>query len=191
MVEIPEFQYKVVVLGNSNVGKTCIVHRFANDVFLDCSQPTIGANFVTKKLEMENCYYKFEVWDTAGQEKYRSLTPMYYKGAAAALVVYDISAHNSLDAARDWIKELHDHAPPSVAIALVGNKSDLKRAVSKEAAMQLAQRYSLIHSEVSAKTGENVQETFFNLAKKLPKSAASKKKQGLKLEEPKNNGYCC
>jgi small GTP-binding protein len=191
MAEIPEYQYKFVILGNSNVGKTCIVHRFANEEFLDSSQPTIGANFVTKRLEMDNCFYKIEVWDTAGQEKYRSLTPMYYKGAAAALIVYDISSSNSLEGARDWIKELHDHAPPTVLIGLVGNKLDLSRAVSKEAAGQLAQRYSLIHSEVSAKTGENIHETFYNIAKKLPKAAAQKKKQGLKLEEPKNNSFCC
>ena len=88
MAQTPEFQYKIVILGNSNVGKTCVVNRFANDVFLESSQPTIGANFVTKKIDMGNCYYKFEVWDTAGQEKYRSLTPMYYKGAAAAVIVY-------------------------------------------------------------------------------------------------------
>lgn len=191
MVELPEYQYKVVILGNTNVGKTCIVHQFAHEVFLDNSQPTIGANFVTKRIEMDNCFYKFEVWDTAGQEKYRSLTPMYYKGAAAALVVYDVSSPGSLDGARDWIKELHDHAAPTVVIGLVGNKIDLNRSVSREAALGLAQRFSLIHSEVSAKSGENIQETFFNIAKKLPKSAANKKKQGLKMQEPKSQGYCC
>ena len=116
---------------------------------------------------------------------------MYYKGAAAALIVYDVSSPNSLEGAREWIKELHDHAPPSVVIGLVGNKIDLSRAVSKEVAGNLAQRYSLLHTEVSAKTGENIQETFLNIAKKLPKSAAHKKKQGLKLEEPKNTNYCC
>lgn len=191
MAQVPEFQYKLVVLGNTNVGKTCLVHQFANSMFLDSSQPTIGANFVTKKIEMENCIYKFEVWDTAGQEKYRSLTPMYYKGAAAALIVYDVSNANSLEGARDWIKELNDHAPPSVVIALVGNKIDLNRAVTKEAAGQLAQRFSLLHSEVSAKTGENIQETFLNIAKRLPKSAANKKKQGLTPLEPKKDSYCC
>ena len=116
---------------------------------------------------------------------------MYYKGAAAALIVYDVSSPNSLEGAREWIKELQDHASPTVVIALVGNKLDLDRAVSKEAAMQLANRYSLIQCEVSAKTGENVLETFVNIAKRLPKSAANKKKQGLKLEEPKTSGYCC
>ena len=191
MAQLPEFQYKIVVLGNTNVGKTCLVHRFANDMFLDSSQPTIGANFVTKRLEMDNCFYKFEVWDTAGQEKYRSLTPMYYKGAAAALIVYDVSSPNSLEGARDWIKELHDHAPPTVVIGLVGNKLDLSRAVSRESAAQLAQRFSLLHTEVSAKTGENIQETFLNLAKRLPKSAGNRKKQGLTPLEPKTNSYCC
>jgi small GTP-binding protein len=191
MVERSEFQYKIVILGNSNVGKTCIVHRFAHDAFLDSSQPTIGANFVTKRFEVDGTLYKFEVWDTAGQEKYRSLTPMYYKGAAAALVVYDLSVAGSLDAARDWIRELHDHAPPSVVIALVGNKADLSRAISKEQTSGLCQKFSLIHSEVSAKTGENICETFVNIAKKLPKNAAMHKKQGLQPVEPKGNSYCC
>lgn len=191
MVENPEYQYKVVILGNSNVGKTCIVHRFANDVFLDNSQPTIGANFVTKRFDFDNTTYKFEVWDTAGQEKYRSLTPMYYKGAAAALIVYDVSLNNSLEAAREWIRELHDHAPPTVVIALVGNKADLPRAVSKDSAQALCQKFSLIHSEVSAKTGENIFETFLNIAKKLPKSASIQKKMGLQPTEPKNNSICC
>jgi Ras-related protein Rab-5C len=191
MAQPPELNYKLVVLGNTNVGKTCLVHRFANEMFLDSSQPTIGANFITKKLTIGGTYYRFEVWDTAGQEKYRSLTPMYYKGAAAALIIYDVSSAASLEGAREWIKELHEHAPPSVVIGLVGNKIDLNREISKEAASQLAQRYSLIHSEVSAKTGEGVEETFLNIAQRLPKSAANKKKQGLKLEEPKSNSYCC
>ena len=186
-----EYQYKIVILGNSNVGKTCIVHRFAHDEFLDSSQPTIGANFVTKRFEADSTLYKFEVWDTAGQEKYRSLTPMYYKGAAAALVCYDISMPGSLDAAREWIRELHDHAPPTVVIALVGNKADLNRAVPKDQAISLCQKFSLIHSEVSAKTGENIGETFINIAKKLPKSTAMQKRQGLQPVEQKQNSYCC
>ena len=101
MAQLPEFQYKIVVLGNTNVGKTCLVHRFANDMFLDSSQPTIGANFVTKRLEMDNCFQNWKCGNTAGQEKYRSLTPMYYKGAAAALIVYDVSSPNSLEGARN------------------------------------------------------------------------------------------
>ena len=191
MEQLPEYQYKIVVLGNSSVGKTCIVNRFSEDTFEEGIQPTIGANFVTKKLLMDDCYYKFEVWDTAGQEKYRSLAPMYYKGAAAALVVYDISLPGSLESARDWIKELHDNAPPSCVIALVGNKSDLNRVVTKEAANHLAQKFSLIHIEVSAKTGENIQEAFLSIARKLPKSASRKAKTGLKIEESKKYSYCC
>lgn len=192
MVESEQPHYKIVILGNSNVGKTCLIYRFARDTFLESTNPTIGANFFTKYVRLEDgTNYKFDLWDTAGQERYKSLTPMYYKGASAALIVYDSSSFESFEGAKDWIKELHNNASPSIVIALAANKIDLGRVVSREMGQELAQKHSLLFSEVSAKTGEGISESFINIAKRLPK-VPIKKHLGQKLDTPKKQeSWCC
>ncbi|CAG9326682.1 unnamed protein product [Blepharisma stoltei] len=192
MVEPEERRYKIVILGNSGVGKTCLIYRFAKDTFLESTNPTIGANFYTKHVNVDDkTTYKFDLWDTAGQERYKSLTPMYYKGASAALIVYDATAVDSFEGAKDWIKELHNNAAPSIVIALAANKIDLNKGVSREMGQDLANKHSLLFSEVSAKTGEGISETFINIAKRLPKIQA-KKAQGQKLAAPKKQeSWCC
>ena len=160
--------YKLVLLGNTNVGKSCIVHRFMKDEFLQDSTPTIGAQFVTKVLPVENGNsVRLEIWDTAGQERFKSLTPMYYKGAAVALVVYDVSNSPSFEGAKGWFKELQNHGSPNMVMALVGNKSDLQKVVSTETAREFASRHHLIFYEISAKTGENVNALFNEIARKV------------------------
>jgi len=194
MVESRTNQYKLVILGNTNVGKTCVVHRFVQDRFLDVSEPTIAANFHTKAVDLEDGRkVNFEVWDTAGQERYKSLTPMYYKGASAALIVYDVTSPSSFEGAKDWIKELQTHASPSVIIGLCGNKADLEKKVTSETAKALAERHSLVFYEVSACTGENVQECFLGIAKKLPQTPP-RRSQGLNLQNQQvssPDSSCC
>lgn len=118
-------QVKLVLLGEAAVGKSSLVLRFVQNDFNENTSPTIGAAFLTQKCRLENRIVKFEIWDTAGQERFHSLAPMYYRNAAAAVVVYDITKAASFEKAKAWVKELQRQANPNIIIALVGNKLDL------------------------------------------------------------------
>jgi len=168
-------QFKLVLLGESAVGKSSLVLRFVKDQFDDYRESTIGAAFLTQTIALdESTTVKFEIWDTAGQERYKSLAPMYYRNANCAVVVYDITQASSLDKAKAWVKELQRQANENIIIALAGNKLDLvtdnpdKRAISTADAEQYAKEAGLLFFETSAKTAENVKELFTAIAKKLP-----------------------
>jgi Ras-related protein Rab-5C len=168
-------QFKLVLLGESAVGKSSLVLRFVKDQFDDYRESTIGAAFLTQTIALdENTTVKFEIWDTAGQERYKSLAPMYYRNANCAVVVYDITQAASLDKAKAWVKELQRQANENIIIALAGNKLDLvtespdKRAISTADAEQYAKEAGLLFFETSAKTSENVKELFTAIANKLP-----------------------
>lgn len=118
-------QVKLVLLGEAAVGKSSLVLRFVQNDFNENNSPTIGAAFLTQKCRLEDKVIKFEIWDTAGQERFHSLAPMYYRNAAAAVVVYDITKASSLEKAKAWVTELQRQANPNIVIALVGNKLDL------------------------------------------------------------------
>jgi Ras-related protein Rab-5C len=167
--------FKLVLLGDAAVGKSSCVERFVKNEFFEFQQPTIGAAFLTQTVALDDYTVKFEIWDTAGQERYRSLAPMYYRGAAAALVVYDITDHESFTGAKTWIEELQRQGSADIVIGLAGNKLDLassKRQVSYEEAKAYADENGCIFFETSAKTGENVTSMFQAIAQKLPKNAA-------------------
>ncbi|GAA6059926.1 hypothetical protein JCM10212_003066 [Sporobolomyces blumeae] len=169
---------KLVLLGESAVGKSSLVLQFVKGQFDDYRESTIGAAFLTQTVPVANGnFIKFELWDTAGQERYKSLAPMYYRSSHAAVVVYDITSAASLEKARSWIAELHRQADPSILIYLAGNKLDLadgqdgsgdRRQVTQEEAKKFAEEEGLLWSEVSAKTGKGVQEVFQTIADKLP-----------------------
>nr|BAG85378.1 Rab5-GTP binding protein [Periplaneta americana] len=165
-------QFKLVLLGESAVGKSSLVLRFVKGQFHEYQESTIGAAFLTQPLRVEDTAVKFEIWDTAGQERYHSLAPMYYRGAQAAIVVYDIPNQDTFGRAKNWVKELHKQASPPIVIALAGNKADLanKRVVEFEEAQQYADENRLLIMETSAKTMVN--DIFLAIAKKLPKSEA-------------------
>ncbi|KZV69747.1 ras-domain-containing protein [Peniophora sp. CONT] len=166
-----QLQYKLVLLGESAVGKSSLVLRFVKDQFDDYRESTIGAAFLTQTVSLDDgTTVKFEIWDTAGQERYKSLAPMYYRNANCAVVVYDITQAASLEKARNWIRELQRQADPSIVIALCGNKADLaaRRQVSQEEAQKYADEEGLMWTETSAKTGEGVADIFTAIAKKLP-----------------------
>eukprot|EP00920_Eleutheroschizon_duboscqi_P033341 GHVT01080340.1.p1 GENE.GHVT01080340.1~~GHVT01080340.1.p1 ORF type:complete len:207 (+),score=12.30 GHVT01080340.1:1474-2094(+) len=120
------YHYKLVLLGETCVGKSCIVYRFAKDEFCQVQESTIGAAFMTQSVNLGDAVIKFEIWDTAGQERYRSLAPMYYRGAAAAVIVYDITSRDSFEQAKSWLSELRHMQQPEGVIALAGNKDDLE-----------------------------------------------------------------
>jgi Ras-related protein Rab-5C len=175
------FQFKLVLLGESAVGKSSLVLRFVKDQFDDYRESTIGAAFLTQTVSLDDqTTVKFEIWDTAGQERYKSLAPMYYRNANCAVVVYDISQSASLEKARNWIRELQRQADPSIVIALCGNKSDLaeRRQVSQEEAKKYAEEEGLMWGETSAKSGEGVNDIFLAIAKKLPLTAAPPTRAG-------------
>lgn len=168
-----QFQFKLVLLGESAVGKSSLVLRFVKDQFDDYRESTIGAAFLTQTVTLDdNTTVKFEIWDTAGQERYKSLAPMYYRNANCAVVVYDITQTASLEKARSWVRELQRQADPSIVIALCGNKTDLnaRRQVSQEEAKKYADEEGLMWGETSAKTGEGVSDIFNAIARKLPLS---------------------
>jgi small GTP-binding protein len=165
-------QFKVVLLGESAVGKSSLVLRFVKREFHEFQESTIGAAFLTQTIQIDDTTVKFEIWDTAGQERYHSLAPMYYRGAQAALIVYDITSKDSFLKAQNWVRELQRQASSNIVIALVGNKLDLasSRAVDHNEAKMFADENNLLFMETSAKTAVNVAEVFTAIATKLPKN---------------------
>ncbi|KAL0485187.1 vacuolar protein sorting protein VPS12/21 [Acrasis kona] len=163
--------FKLVLLGESAVGKSSLVLRFVRGQFFEYQESTIGAAFLTQTVPLGDAVIKFEIWDTAGQERYKSLAPMYYRGAAAAIVVYDITNYDSFLRAKQWVKELQRQGNTNIVIALAGNKSDLsdKRKVDFSEASAYAEDNGILFLETSAKTAQNVNEIFVAIARKLPK----------------------
>ncbi|CBJ29030.1 Rab5, RAB family GTPase [Ectocarpus siliculosus] len=187
--------FKLVLLGDTAVGKSCLVVRFVRDEFFEYQEPTIGAAFLTQKVQLDDATVKFEIWDTAGQERYRSLAPMYYRGAAAAIVVYDVTNKESFNGAKSWVKELQRRGDPNVIIALAGNKADLehRRQVQSEEARLYAEDNGLIHMETSAKSAQNVKSIFVEIAQKLPKATVQPEREAFPIMRPRTEqkSGCC
>lgn len=169
--EVPS--YKVVLLGETAVGKSCLISRFINNTFLSNFVPTMGSCFSTKELcfeEFNKKRIKLEVWDTAGQEKYRSIAKMFYKEASVAILVYDITREESFQELKNfWYKEVRDNAENNIIIAIVGNKKDLYEyeEVSKDTGENFAFSQGAIFKETSAKEGNGVNELFKMIGIKL------------------------
>jgi Ras-related protein Rab-11A len=138
----------VVLIGDSGVGKSNLLSRFTRNEFNLDSKSTIGVEFATRSIQVDAKTIKAQIWDTAGQERYRAITSAYYRGAVGALLVYDISKHQTYENVTRWLKELRDHADSNIVIMLVGNKSDLRhlRAVPTEEAKQFASSYHPINT---------------------------------------------
>lgn len=160
-----DYLFKIVLIGDSAVGKSNLLARFAKNEFTIDSKPTLGVEFACRTIVSENKQIKVQIWDTAGQERYKAITTAYYRGAVGALLVYDITRMNSFVNVARWLEELRDHASPDLAVMLVGNKCDLNnlRTVKKEDANGFAERNGLQFIETSAMDNKNVEVAFQNL----------------------------
>jgi Ras-related protein Rab-8A len=156
---------KLLLIGDSGVGKSCLLLRFAENSFTPSFITTIGIDFKTKRVNLDGKPVKIQVWDTAGQERFRTITSAYYRGAHGIVLCYDVSARDSFSNIRNWMKNCDQHASGSVVRAIVGNKKDVsERAVSYEEGKRLADEYGVAFTETSAKTGEGVDDMFMALA---------------------------
>jgi small GTP-binding protein len=160
-----DYLFKVVLIGDSGVGKSNLLSRFTQNQFNIESKSTIGVEFATKSIVTEGKTIKAQIWDTAGQERYRAITSAYYRGAVGALLVYDIHKHVTFQNVERWLKELRDHADANIVIMLVGNKSDLRhvRAVATEEAIAFAHQHNLAFMETSALDSTHVNESFHKI----------------------------
>lgn len=157
-----DYLFKVVLIGDSGVGKSNLLSRFTRNEFSLESKSTIGVEFATRSIQVDGKTIKAQIWDTAGQERYRAITSAYYRGAVGALLVYDITKSVTFENVERWLKELRDHADSNIVIMLVGNKSDLKhlRDVQTEVAQAFCEREGLSFIETSALESTNVEKAF-------------------------------
>ena len=161
----PDYLLKIVLIGDSGVGKTNLLSRFTRDQFNPDSKSTIGVEFATKTMEVEGKTVKAQIWDTAGQERYRAITSAYYRGAIGALLLYDVTSSLTFQSLNRWLQELRENADSNIVVMLVGNKCDLaeNRAVSTDEGMGMAKQENLLFIETSALNATNVQESFSQL----------------------------
>ena len=157
-----DFNVKIVLAGDSGVGKTNILSRFTRDFFSEDSKSTIGVEFATKNIVINNKLIKANIWDTAGQENYKSITRAYFHGALGAIIVFDITQSSSFDSVSKWLKDIRDNTEKDAIIMLIGNKNDLedKRTVLAEEAIKYAKTEQLLYIETSALNSKNISDAF-------------------------------
>ncbi|KAJ3439536.1 ras-related protein rab-5c [Anaeramoeba flamelloides] len=194
----PSLRFKIVLLGESGVGKTSIVLRFTANRFHETMSPTIGASFLNESIQVEETEINLQIWDTAGQERYNSLTPLYYRGSHGALIVYDISDEQSFDRATYWVNQLQNQGGEKSKIMLIGNKFDLnQKNVDSKMASEYADQNGLLFRETSAKTGLGIPDVFVDLCKELKRevypNSVVEKETKFKIEKNKEEekSNCC
>lgn len=167
--------YKLLLVGDSGVGKSCLLLRFVEDKFNPSFITTIGIDFKIRTIEVDGAKIKLQVWDTAGQERFRTITTAYYRGASGIIIVYDVTDERTFENVRNWYQAVNQHASEDAQLFLVGNKNDNTdlRAVSYEQGEALAKEWGVPFLETSAKTNENVEELFLKLAKIIHDKAGS------------------
>ncbi|XP_055393696.1 ras-related protein Rab-8B isoform X1 [Bubalus kerabau] len=185
MAKTYDYLFKLLLIGDSGVGKTCLLFRFSEDAFNTTFISTIvimsmdrdclhvrdeeGIDFKIRTIELDGKKIKLQIWDTAGQERFRTITTAYYRGAMGIMLVYDITNEKSFDNIKNWIRNIEEHASSDVERMILGNKCDMndKRQVSKERGEKLAIDYGIKFLETSAKSSMNVEEAFFTLARDI------------------------
>ena len=191
--EIP--LYKILLLGDSGVGKTCFLLRFMEDSFIDLHMATIGLDYKLKTMILEEQkIVKVQIWDTAGQDKFRAITRNYYKGASGIILIFDVTNIKSFENIKKWINEIKEEISENVSIVLIGNKIDKlkERKITKEQGEKIANEIGTKFFETSAKTGEGINESVFYLVKIIYENDPEIKKKGqnLKKYKKKKRKFC-
>jgi len=199
----PDYDYLfiLVLIGDSGVGKSCLLLRFADDKWTDSYISTIGVDFKIRTIELDQKTIKLQIWDTAGQERFRTITSSYYRGAHGIIVVYDTTDSETFEHVKTWLHEIDRYASENVNKLLVGNKSDLttKRQVETDSAKDFATSVSIPFLETSAKSATNVEDAFMTMAAEIKKRMAStpsaadggKSKISVSKTEVVKTGGCC
>ena len=192
-----DVKYKIMVLGESKVGKTSLIKRYTKDQFGGVYLTTVGMDFQDKIIEIEDKKVRLQVWDTAGQERFRNVTKSYFQSSHGLLVVYDITDRESFDKINFWMENIKNNAPENAKLILVGNKCDLanERKVTIEDGENKARNYNIKFFESSAKDGTNVNELFFYLANEIYQDDKTKEKDNknslkLKAKKKEKKGCC-
>jgi small GTP-binding protein len=169
LMSIYDYLFKYIIIGDTGVGKSCLLLQFTDKRFLPTHDLTIGVEFGSRLINVNKKIIKLQIWDTAGQESFRSITRSYYRGAAGALLVYDVTRRDTFEHIVNWLNEVKQFSSKSLTIILIGNKADLdaKRQVSKEEGQLFANSHELLFFETSAKTANNVETAFTTMAKTI------------------------
>eukprot|EP00042_Codosiga_hollandica_P032601 m.209927 g.209927 ORF g.209927 m.209927 type:complete len:201 (-) comp53954_c0_seq2:163-765(-) len=193
-----DYLFKLLLIGDSAVGKTCILFRFSDDSFNTTFIATIGIDFKIRTIEIDGKKIKLQIWDTAGQERFKSMAPMYYRGAVAAVVVYDVTNPDSFNAINDWIKDLKKICEKDVVVCIVGNKVDLRPSVpasiTTTQGQQLAQAHNAFFFETSAKDNLGVADAFLRITQELIRTHKLTSSVGggrPAPAQPADNSKCC
>ena len=190
-----ELIYKILLLGDWSVGKTCFLMRYTENTFTEIHLSTIGIDYKLKNLTLDNGdVIKVQIWDTAGQERYKSITKSYIKGANGIILIYDVTNPKSFEGIENWVKQIKDQAPSKMCVSLVANKIDVKeRVVTTEQGTKLGKDIDYPFYEVSAKEGINVNECFDDLIKQIHSNygnSASSNSNKLSNEKKVKKGCC-
>ncbi len=195
--EKKEHSFKILLLGDTSVGKTCFLKRYTDDTFQDAYLSTIGFDFKFKMVELKNGKkVKVQLWDTAGQERFRTIAKSYYKGAHGIILVYDVTNQKSFDNIKNWVNQIKEEASSKVCIILIANKIDSdERVVSKVDGEALAKNYGLKIYEASAKENINVTEAFQDLIESINENYSNILSTGTKIQKPaptkQEKSGCC
>ncbi|KAH9387392.1 Ras-related protein Rab-1A [Nematocida major] len=192
--------FKILVVGSSGVGKTCLLLRYTDSIYKETYGTTIGVDFKMKNITIEDKTVKLQLWDTAGQERFRTITSSYYRNANGILLVFDITDSESFNDLKGWVNEIRNNITSKIVVYILANKIDTETpAVSDEEISAFIEKYRtdtlkiIGHSKVSAKTGEGVNEAFLQTAKAImQESPPSKKRERVNIESDENvRGWCC
>ncbi|KZT11146.1 GTP-binding protein ypt1 [Laetiporus sulphureus 93-53] len=199
-----DYLFKLLLIGDSGVGKSCLLLRFAEDAFTDSYLSTIGVDFKIRTIDFEGKTIKLQIWDTAGQERFRTIAAAYYRGAHGIIVVYDVTDGESFQNVKGWLQEIERYGSETVKKLLIGNKSDLaeRRVVEYDAAKEFADQLEIPFVETSAKTSTNVEEAFLTMSKQIkdsldtPSETAGGSKAGVitpgrSLDDHNSGGCSC